>query len=420
MLMVKPVGAACNLRCGYCYYLRTGELFGGSTRRMSLNTLESLFAGFLPNAGDDVTIAWQGGEPTLAGRPFFEHALTFQERYRRPNQRVQNALQTNGTFLDDPWCRFLRQHRFLVGISIDGPRALHDAYRVGPDHEPSHIAVTRGLKNLKRFGVEHNILCVLHDQNVQHPRELWNAMIGLGERWLQFIPAIEWEHAPASSPDADATPRLAPYSPKPRAYGRFLCDTFDIWFGQYRDHVSVQLFDTVLSKLVLGRAPLCIHAEACTHQLTVEHNGDIFGCDHFVERAWQLGRIDAHDQDNLDRDWFARLNRTRFADFAHRKLDLPPECAACDYRPFCFGGCPKHRPHRGAVTERTILCEGYRMFFEHAMPRLQWLAEFIRHGMQPPPAQGDPRGKPRAPRSRVPAPPPQPATPKPHRPRFRR
>ena len=431
-IMIKPVGALCNLDCTYCYYLPTKTIYDDREHRMSLQTLEDIFAGILPNFADEVTIAWQGGEPTLAGFDFFKKAIEFQTRHARAGQRVRHALQTNGTLLDDDWCRFLRTHDFLIGLSVDGPPRFHDHYRITNRQAPSSDMVLRGLKLLQKHAVEYNILCVLNDHNVHHPEEILHYLLNLGTRWVQFIPAIEWEPA-ASVPTNGRRNVLAPYSPDPEAYGRFLCRLFDMWFERYRKRVSVRIFDAVLNKLVLGEMPFCILDGSCHNQLTIEHDGAVFGCDHFIERRWQLSRIGDHNwespinldgtenvgltihgdgyrknatlpgrdiegaadlteryagADRADREsdetWFARVDSQRLATFARRKQHLPEKCRQCRWKPYCHGGCPKHRPNGGEVPEPTILCEAYIRFYEHAMPRLEWLAGFLRRGEQPP------------------------------------
>ncbi|MBI1336305.1 MAG: anaerobic sulfatase maturase [Phycisphaera sp.] len=432
-LMIKPVGALCNLDCTYCYYLPTKTVYDGHEHKMSLATLESVFAGFLPGAADEVTFAWQGGEPTLAGLDFFKKAIEFQEKYKRPSQKISNALQTNGTLLDDDWCAFLHKHEFLIGLSMDGGKAFHNYYRKTNSGGGSYDQVMRGLKYLRKHKVEHNVLCVLNNHNVKHPRQLWDFMLNVGVKWLQFIPCIEWEKDPETGQN-----KLAPYSPDPHDYGKFLCEVFDIWFARYRGDISVRIFDAVLNKLVLNMMPFCILNGSCHGQMTIEHNGDVYGCDHFVERRWQLSKIGdetfrnpihldgsqeagltihgsgyrknaelegrdiqaAQDLDErykpksrsttLDPDWLKRSEGQRLGAFAKRKQDLPQKCFDCQWKPFCHGGCPKHRAHGGDVPEPTVLCESYIMFYNHAMLRMQWLAEYLRMGVQPPPPGEEP------------------------------
>ncbi len=372
-LMIKPVGAMCNLRCTYCYYLPTLAQWMGTERRMDVETLEHLFAGYLPNAGPRVTIAWQGGEPTLAGLEFFEQVLAIQKRHTRAGQRVDHAIQTNGTLLNDAWCRFLRDNQILVGLSLDGPDHFHDHYRLTRSRQGSSDQVLRGLNLLRDHQVEFNVLCVLNDRNVHQPDELLGYFANRDIHWLQFIPTIEWVRDTCTG-----EPRLAPFSPDSEAYGRFLCRLFDRWFDQHRHQLSIRFFDDVLLKLVHDQDSFCILARACHSQLTVEHDGSVFGCDHFVQPRWRLGQIE-------NADWIDELSLDRLDTFAQRKQHLPEQCRSCQWRRFCHGGCPKHRPDQGETPEPTILCTGYRMFFAHAMDRLQWLAGYIKRGQQPPP-----------------------------------
>lgn len=427
--MIKPVGALCNLDCGYCYYLPTQQVFDRHEHRMTLRTLEDVFASVLPRFHDDVTIAWQGGEPTLAGLDFFHKAIEFQEKYRRPSQRVHHALQTNGTLLTDDWCRFLKEHGFLIGLSVDGPARLHDRYRLDRRGRGSFDTVERGLKLLQKHAVEYNVLCVINDVNVHHPDEVLAFLLNCGARWVQFIPAIEWVKAAGAGPGGRN--ELAPFSPKPGDFGRFLCRTFDLWHDRYRQRVSIRDFDAVLNRLVLGQMPLCILDGACHNQLTIEHDGSVFGCDHFVERRWQLARIgepgwrnalgvngdevvgltvhgqgyalgDARvtsalgEQDDLDArydreagladpDWYDRVDQARLGHFAARKQHLPEGCRACEWQGYCYGGCPKHRSMGGEIAEPTVLCESYKTLYGHAMPRMRELAAYLRAGRQPPP-----------------------------------
>ena len=440
--MIKPVGALCNLNCTYCYYLPTKAIYPGAEHRMSMPTLEAIFAGMISRSADDTTIAWQGGEPLLAGLEFFRNAIAFQEQYARTGQNVAHSLQTNGTLLDDDWCAFFKQHRFLIGFSIDGPPRFHDQYRLTNRAQPSSKQVFRGLKLLQKHKVDFNILCVLNDANVDHPDEILDYLLNLGTPFLQFIPAIEWITPDAGdSGGADGGNTLAPYSPDPEAYGRFLCRVFDRWFDTLRHRVSVRIFDAVLNRLVLGQTPFCILDGRCHSQLTIEHDGAVFGCDHFVERRWQLAQIGdplwrnpialgpgadlgltvhgsgygatehhagrdiatARDvaadsppappasatvaDGSPDTGWFDRIEAERLGTFAARKQFLPPKCLKCQWKQFCHGGCPKHRPAGGEVAEASVLCPAYIMFYEHALPRLEWLAGHLRQQRQPPPPE---------------------------------
>ncbi|WP_428390040.1 radical SAM protein [Mucisphaera sp.] len=410
-LMIKPVGSACNLRCHYCYYLPVEGRLGSSSCRMSLGVLEEVLAGYLPWAADRVTLSFQGGEPTLAGLAWFESVVGLVERYRREGQQVAFALQTNGTLLDEAWCVFLRKHGFLVGLSLDGLASDHDAYRVmARDGGGSYHEVLRGLRLLKRHRLEHNLMVVLNDRNVVHPERVWRELMRLGIDWVQFIPAVEWlspdeqvrvgchdsSWTGARTEDAWEGWRLADFSPDGAAYGRFLCRVFDAWFMAERQRVSVRVFDHVLSVLIQGQATECTYASSCRGQVTIEQDGSVFGCDHYVQEDWRLGRVaeegvtltvDGERPDaelTGERRWMADLDGARYQRFSERKLELEGECRSCRWRALCYGGCPKHRPARGELEGPTVLCEGYRAFFEHAMPGFQWLAGFLRAGQAPP------------------------------------
>lgn len=371
-LMIKPVGAMCNLRCTYCYYMPTMAHFGSHEHRMSEATLEQLFAAAMPKLGQQTTIAWQGGEPTLAGLDFFKTALKLQQRFARPDQTIHNALQTNGTLLTPEWCTFLHDHDFLVGISVDGPDRMHDHYRTHASGGGSSDDVHRGLKLLNEHGVEHNVLCVLNDRNIKQPVELLGYFVKRNIRWLQFIPAVEWQ-----SSDVNDEPVSAAFTPAGQDYGRFLCNLFDHWFDRYRHQVSIRIFDTVIEKLVMNRAGLCILSETCHGQITIEHDGSVFACDHFVEPRWCMGQV-------KDGDWLGQLDWQQAENFGQRKQHLADECLACRWREFCHGGCPKHRPGRGDAALPSVLCSGYKMFFAHTMERFVWLASYLKRGMQPP------------------------------------
>lgn len=422
-VMIKPVGALCNLDCHYCYYLPTTALYGHREHRMKLDTLEATFASILPRFADEVTIAWQGGEPTLAGLPFFKKMIEFQEKYRRPGQHISHCLQTNATLLNDDWCQFFRKNNFLIGVSLDGPARFHDHYRLTRKQTGSADAVLDGLRLLQKHRVEHNLLTVLNDRNVKCPEEIYGYLYNIGCRYMQFIPAIEWRET------EDGQFELQPFSPTGEAYGEFLCRVFDTWFEKHRHEVSVRIFDVVMNRLVMGQSPLCIMDASCHGQLTIEHDGAVFGCDHFVTRRWQLGQIgdplwtndinvnmtrhiglDFADRNvddqvmsslnasssatqqtqaelgekQIDADWFDRIDGRRLGVFAARKQNLPPKCMQCQWKPFCYGGCPKHRPSRGEFAETSTLCAGYERFFEHSMPRFQWLAGYLMRGQQPP------------------------------------
>jgi uncharacterized protein len=368
--MLKPVGARCNLNCGYCYY-RDDAAAG---QCMSPQLLDAVLKGFLPHAGDAVNICWQGGEPMLAGLDFFEEVLAIQGRLLRPGQRVHHALMTNATLIDEAWCQFLKKAGFLVGVSIDGEALVHDRYRRSMTGAPTHVDVARAVRLLKKHRVPHNLIAVVTDANVGAARATWEHLLALGGDWLQFIPAVEW-----LANGANSDRRLAPFVVEPRAYGQFLAELFDLWMARGRRRVTVRLFDSALTTLVLGTASVCTQARACNDQLTIEANGDVYACDHFATDAWLLGRVDPECASTST--WIDSLDGRRFTQFAERKTATSPRCERCEYLRFCFGGCPKHRPD---LTAPTVLCEATTLWLRHALPRLESLAAELRRGVRRP------------------------------------
>lgn len=376
-MMFKPVGAACNLRCRYCYYLPLGGHLSPASGVLPLATLAPLLRDYLRQAPAEVVISWQGGEPLLAGLPYFREAMALQRRWAGPGQRVSNTLQTNGTLLDHDWCRFLREERFLVGISLDGPAAVHDAYRVRADGSGSHAAAMRGLGLLAAHGVEFNGLCVIHDRNVAEPEELLDWFVATGVPWLQFLPAVEWQ--------GEQRQHLAPFCATPEAYGRFLCRLFDHWFSNSLRSVSIRFFDSLLATLLTGQATQCPEAARCPPQITVERDGALYACDHFVGAEWRLDR--GHPTTTgpgVTPTGLGQVDWSRLARFTQRKADLAEPCRSCPWLPLCNGGCPKHRLGAiGPAAGVSVLCPAYRAFFSHAYPRLAWLADCLRRGHPP-------------------------------------
>jgi uncharacterized protein len=279
-VMLKPRGAICNLACAYCYYLSKERLYPGSRFRMSDALLEEYTRQYIEAQPIlEVTFAWQGGEPTLMGMDFFQRAIGFQQRYRWPGMHIHNTLQTNGVTLDDAWCRFFREHNFLVGISLDGPRDLHDAYRVDKGGQPTFDRVMAGLELLKKHGVEFNVLTTVHAANAGHPLEVYRFLRDEASTgFIQFIPIIERDSETGFQPSEKVTAR----SVTGRQYGDFLIAIFDEWVRQDVGRVFVQIFDAALAAWLGQRPGLCIFEETCGTALAMEHNGDLYSCDHFV------------------------------------------------------------------------------------------------------------------------------------------
>jgi uncharacterized protein len=370
-LMVKPRGAVCNLDCTYCFYLRKEDLYDeGASFRMSDEVLESFTRQYIAaQRVPEVTFGWQGGEPTLMGLEFFRKAVAVQEKYRRPGMKVANALQTNGVLLDDEWCRFLKEHQFLVGLSLDGPRELHDAYRVDKGGKPTFDKVYRALKLLQKHGVEFNILCVLNRVNADHPLRVYRFFKGEGVQFIQFIPAVE------RTPDGGVTA----WTVRAEQWGKFLCSVFDEWVRRDVGRVFVQSFDVALQAWVGMEPSLCVHAKTCGDCLAIEHNGDLFSCDHYVDADYFLGNVMETPMTELVSSPFQRK-------FGRDKRDtLPRYCRECPVLFACNGGCPKDRfiPTPDGEPGLHYLCAGYKQFFTHVAPYMRTMAELLRCGSPP-------------------------------------
>jgi len=368
--MAKPSGAMCNLDCGYCYFLSKERLYPGSRFRMPDETLEAYVRQLTHSAhGNVVTFAWQGGEPTLLGIDFYRRAFALQRRHAPRSLRVVNAFQTNGVTLDDAWCALFREHDVLVGLSVDGPRALHDAYRVDKRGAGTFDRVMRGYERLVRHGVEVNLLATVHAANQDHPLQVYRFFRDeLAARFLQFIPIVE-RAAPSGFQEGTA---LTERSLDGGAYGRFMNAIFDEWLAHDIGSVYVQLFDVTLAKY-LGQPGLCVFEETCGAALALEHNGDVYSCDHFVEPAHHLGNL--HERPLAD-----MVGSTRQAAFGAAKRDtLPRQCRECDVRWLCNGGCPKDRVATTDDGEPGLnhLCEGYDAFFTHSAPMMRAMAASI-------------------------------------------
>jgi len=376
-VMTKPRGAICNLDCAYCYFLSKELLYPGSRFRMANELLEAYTRQYIAaQRVPEVTFAWQGGEPTLMGLDFFRLALELQRKYRRPGMRVHNTIQTNGTTLTEEWCRFFREHNFLVGISLDGPRELHDAYRVDKGGHPTFDRVMAGIALLKQHGVEFNILTTLHAANAGHPLAVYRFLRDeVRTEFMQFIPIVERDNETGFQEGE----RLTPRSVGSRQYGDFLITIFDEWVRRDVGRVYVQLFDVALAAWLGQPAGLCVFEETCGLALAMEHNGDVFSCDHFVEPAYKLGNI--HDIPLVD-----LASSPAQHQFGLAKRDtLPRLCRECDVRFVCNGGCPKDRILTTPDGEAGLnyLCEGYQAFFRHVDRPMRFMAAELRAGRPP-------------------------------------
>ncbi len=379
-VMTKPIGPRCNIDCSYCYYVEKERLYPSEKKfRMPEPVLDKyirdLIAAGVKAGQREIAFAWQGGEPTMLGLAFFEHVVELQRRHAPEGIRIANALQTNGMLLDDAWAAFFARENFLIGISIDGPKAIHDRYRRDRAGRPTFDVVMRGLDALRRNGTEFNILTTVHHGNVSRGKDLYRFLRELGTRHLQFIPIVERRAATgtlAAAPQVDDDPAnvVTEWSVSPRAYGKFLCDIFDIWHRQDLGRVFVQFFETQVGLWRGLPASLCIFAETCGNALAMEHNGDLYTCDHYVYPEYRLGNIMTTPLGELA--WSETAER-----FGNAKRDtLTAQCRRCQYRFACNGGCPKHRILRSKDGEpgHNYFCESYTMFFRHAGDRLREIA----------------------------------------------
>jgi uncharacterized protein len=392
-LLAKPTGAICNLACEYCFFLSKEMLYSGSRFRMADDLLEMYIRQLIEShRAPEVTIAWQGGEPTLMGLDFFKRSIEYAERYRRPGQRVSYTIQTNGTRLDDAWGAFFKANDFLVGLSVDGPREYHDAYRVDKGGKGSFDQVMRGWEVLKRHEVDFNILCTVHAANQDHPLDVYHFLRNdLGAQFMQFIPIVERateESLPLANQGWSATPAgkrplytvtgdlVTKRSVQPEAYGRFLIAIFDEWVRHDVGTVFVQHFDAALANWLQVPGAVCIFSETCGQALALEHNGDLYCCDHYVEPAYYLGNIRQTHMIEL-----VASDRQRAFGLAKRDT-LPRYCRECPVRFACHGECPRNRFISTPDGEPGLnyLCAAYKAFFTHIARPMRLMAGLLRQG----------------------------------------
>ena len=378
--MVKPIGSACNLDCCYCYYRDKGEIYGGTMPRMSDELLETYIKQYIEGVSqDNVTFCWHGGEPLLAGLPFFRKAMELQAKYAG-GKVIENTLQTNGLLLNEEWCSLFKENNFLVGLSLDGPEEIHDAFRKDCGGFPTFSKVMKAAEMMNRCGVEFNILSTVNARSEGRGVEVYKFLSGINP-YLQFLPVVEYvkmregKRPLIVSPD-DETAVPAPWSVTAKGYGQFMCDVFDEWVKFDVGSRFVQLFDVTLANWCGVPPSLCAFAEVCGDGLVVEHNGDVYSCDHFVYPEYRLGNI-------MDSDLVTMYRSSEQQTFGRDKRDaLPMECKRCNYYFLCHGECPKHRFEYAKNGEpyMNVLCEGYKMFFRHTDPYMRRMKTLIEKG----------------------------------------
>ena len=378
--MVKPIGSACNLDCCYCYYRDKGEIYGGTMPRMSDELLETYIKQYIEGVSqNNVTFCWHGGEPLLAGLPFFRKAMELQAKYAG-GKVIENTLQTNGLLLNEEWCSLFRDNNFLVGLSLDGPEDIHDAFRKDCGGFPTFTRVMKAAEMMNRCGVEFNLLSTVNARSEGRGAEVYKFLSGINP-YLQFLPVVEYvkmregKRPLIVSPD-DETAVPAPWSVTAKGYGQFMCDVFDEWVKYDVGSRFVQLFDVTLANWCGVPPSLCAFAEVCGDGLVVEHNGDVYSCDHFVYPEYRLGNIMESDLATMYRSGEQQA-------FGRDKRDaLPMECKRCNYYFLCHGECPKHRFEyaRNGEPYMNVLCEGYKMFFRHTDPYMRRMKTLIEKG----------------------------------------
>lgn len=395
-VMAKPSGAICNLDCTYCFFLSKEMLYPGDRFRMADDLLESYVRQLIEASPyPEVTVAWQGGEPTLMGVPFFERAVEHVRTYLRPGQRAEFTIQTNGTLLNDAWGEFLSTNGFLVGLSVDGPQPLHDAYRVDKRGGGSFDRVMKGHDILVKHGVEYNILCTVHAANGDHPIDVYRFFRDdLGAKFLQFIPIVErtspdliqianigWSSSNTRRPLYTNTGSLVTErSVGSEQWGRFLSSVFDEWVLNDVGDVYVQHFDAALASWLGIEPALCIFKETCGGAVALEHNGDLYSCDHFVEPDYLLGNIMETPMSEL----VTSDQQVRFG--TDKRDTLPAFCLECDVRFACNGECPKNRFTTTPEGDPGLnyLCAGYKTFFHHIDGPMKVMADLLRSGRDAP------------------------------------
>jgi uncharacterized protein len=362
-VMAKPTGAVCNLACTYCFFLDKELLYPGSPFRMSDETLEAYIRQLIEgHKVPRVTVAWQGGEPTLMGLDFFRKVIELEEKYRKPGMTFENTMQTNGTLLDDEWCEFLAEHDFLIGLSIDGPRELHDAYRVNKNGKGTFDRVMGGLRLLQKHGVDYNILTTVNRVNADYPLEVYRFLRDdVGAEWIQLIPIVERLDSDGLGLRLEGTD-VSDRSVRPDQFGRFMTTIFDEWVRHDVGSVYVQTFEAAVRNWMgLASSGMCVFNENCGNALAVEHNGDVYSCDHYVEPSYRLGNIGETQMVEL-------LGSDEQRQFGRDKSEtLPGQCQRCEVRFACHGECPKSRFAVTADGEPGLhyLCAGWYEFFTH-------------------------------------------------------
>ena len=376
-VMLKPIGSKCNLDCDYCYYLEKANLYKNEEKAhvMSEKLLENFVKQYIESQTmPQIMFTWHGGETLMRPLSFYKKAIDLQEKYGRGRQ-IENSLQTNGTLLNDDWCKFFKENNFLIGISIDGPQEFHDEYRRDKMGRPSFHKVMKGIRVLQKHGVEYNVMAVVNDYNSEYPIEFYRFFKEIGAQFIQFTPIVErlrQTDSPlklATAEDDSQTAKLAHYSISPEKWGSFLCAVFDEWIKEDVGRIFVQIFDSTLANWVGEQPGLCTMAKTCGHAGVMEFNGDVYSCDHFVFPEYYLGNINVSPLASM-------MYSERQLKFGNDKFDrLPKQCRECEFLFACYGECPKNRFMNDKYGNHGLnyLCEGYYTFFKHVAPYMDFM-----------------------------------------------
>ena len=380
-LMIKPAGSLCNLGCSYCYYLDKAEIYKGKEPVMSMEMLENVVRKYIEACEvPNVTFNWHGGEPLVLGKDFFRKAMEFERKYA-DGKVIHNTIQTNGILLDKEWTDIFRDGNFLVGISIDGPAEIHDRYRKDRKGEPTLEKVLRGISILQRAGVEFNTMTTINNASEGKGVQVYEFLKSIGSHYMQFMPVVEHIKDGKIVPPGTVGAAVAPWSISDIGFGKFMCDIFDTWIRGDVGNYFVGHFDAALAGWCGAQPGTCAYAETCGGNAVVEHNGDVYMCDHFVYPEFRLGNI----RENSLKEMLNSMEMIRFG--LNKRNSLPSKCLKCQWVRICNGECPKHRftAADGRLEGLNALCRGYEMFFNHTAPYMQKMRDIIFTAQKQPP-----------------------------------
>lgn len=384
-VMLKPIGAACNLRCKYCYYLEKANLYKDAPKRiMSEELLEQFVKEYIEaQTMNEVLFTWHGGEPMMRPLSFYKKAVRLQKEYGR-GRHISNSLQTNGTLLTPEWCEFLKENNWLVGVSIDGPQEFHDEYRRTAGNAPSWIKVMRGINMLRKYGVEWNAMAVVNDFNADYPLDFYRFFKDNGCKYIQFTPIVErivehgdGRHLANICDSADAP--VTGFSVSAEQWGSFLCAIFDEWVRNDVGKTFVEIFDCTLANWVGETPGICVYAKECGHAGVMEFNGDVYSCDHFVFPEYKLGNI----RDKTITEMLYGERQQQFSRLKHEAL--PAQCKQCEWEFACHGECPKNRFLKDCYGNMGLnyLCEGYKKYLRHVAPYMDFMKRELLNNRPP-------------------------------------